>query len=425
MGNTWRDEAKKALINLGGEASLKEIYKEVEKTSTKKITRTYQASIREALERNSSDSKVFNGKEDIFYSKGIGSGIWGIREKEITTNRELIRYNKYSRNEVHDIFSPDTKFTPNGGDWGMRGIAKVPNTDKDYVFLVTYGQKQGKHEFDEDIDENGILTWQSQPAQTLRNKQIRDFINHNSHVNNIYLFLRTNNKTKYTYLGLLSYVSHDNQREKPVHFKWQILDWDEEACKRSLEGIKITKAKKINSSNIPEKDIKLILKDSANVGYKKSERRGSTTKEFYSNRNINFEEDDRKNSELGKKGEIAVVKHEKDFLIANGKSNLAKDVHRTAETNGNAERFDVISYELDGTPKYIEVKTTTGAASNDFHISEREVAFSHEHAENYYFYRVYNLNTKTLDADFVIIKGAIDRDTLIPTKYTCKIDIKE
>jgi len=425
MDSTWKDEARKALENLGGEASLKEIYKEVEKTSTKKITRTYQASIREALERNSSDSKVFNGKEDIFYSKGIGSGIWGIRKKEITTNCELIRYNKYSRKEVHDIFSPNTKFTPRGGPWGMSGIVKVPNTEKDYVFLVTYGQKQAEHEFDEEIDENGILTWQSQPSQTLKNKQIQDFINHNSFVNNIYLFLRTNKKNKYTYLGLLSYVSHDNQREMPVHFKWQIIDWDEEACKKSLENIKIAKVKKFENYNIEEKNFNLVLRECKSVGYKKSERKGSTTKEFYSNRNINFEEDDRKNSELGKKGEMAVVQYEKDFLIANGKAELAEYVHRTAETNGNTERFDVISYELDGTPKYIEVKTTTGAASNYFHISEREVAFSHEHADNYYLYRVYELDPETMKAKFLIVPGAIDRETLIPTKYTCKIDIKE
>lgn len=36
MSTTWKDEARKALENLGGEASLKEIYKEVERSTTKK-----------------------------------------------------------------------------------------------------------------------------------------------------------------------------------------------------------------------------------------------------------------------------------------------------------------------------------------------------------------------------------------------------
>lgn len=29
--------------------------------------------------------------------------------------RKLVRYEKYSRKDIHDIFSPDTKFTPQAG----------------------------------------------------------------------------------------------------------------------------------------------------------------------------------------------------------------------------------------------------------------------------------------------------------------------
>lgn len=27
----------------------------------------------------------------------------------------------------------------------------------------------------------------------------------------------------YTYLGRLSYLSHDAERERPVHFEWQLI----------------------------------------------------------------------------------------------------------------------------------------------------------------------------------------------------------
>ena len=30
----------------------------------------------------------------------------------------------------------------------------------------------------------------------------------------------------YTYLGRLAYIEHDGQREKPVYFTWQILEWE-------------------------------------------------------------------------------------------------------------------------------------------------------------------------------------------------------
>lgn len=42
---------------------------------------SYKAIIRSILERNSSDSTVFDGKENLFYSvDGIGNGHWGLTE---------------------------------------------------------------------------------------------------------------------------------------------------------------------------------------------------------------------------------------------------------------------------------------------------------------------------------------------------------
>ena len=101
--------------------------------------------------------------------------------------------------------------------------------------MVTYGQSQSGHDFIEGIDENGVLEWQSQPSQTLTDSRILDFINHDYNKSNIYLFLRENKNVDYSYLGKLAYVSHDNQRECPVYFKWQILDWNEKNGKISLD----------------------------------------------------------------------------------------------------------------------------------------------------------------------------------------------
>ena len=39
---TWKDGVEKALINLGGEAALKDIYKEVERITNKNITKSNQ-----------------------------------------------------------------------------------------------------------------------------------------------------------------------------------------------------------------------------------------------------------------------------------------------------------------------------------------------------------------------------------------------
>ena len=336
--------------------------------------------------------------------------------------KELIRYKKYSRKDIHDIFSPDTKFTQQAGSWGMQGIIRVPGTQHDYIFIVTYGKKQSGHEFDENVDENGILTWQSQPGQTLKEKRIIDFINHDYLKNNIYLFLRTSNKEDYTYMGLLAYVDHDNQREKPVYFKWQILNWNEENLNT------IIKDKKINTYNIEEIDAKKFTlklnKEETEHLYKPENRKGKNTNEFYSNKNINFEGEIKKNTELGKKGEDIVVEYEKNRLIIEGRADLADKVFATREIAGNAERFDILSYEKDGKERYIEVKTTRGGINNIFHISENEVKFSEQYQDKYYLYRVYDFSIKTMTANLKIIKGAINRENLQATNYTCKLGEK-
>jgi hypothetical protein len=48
--------------------------------------------------------------------------------------RELILYEDYSREEVHDIFDPESTFTPQAGTWGLQGIVELPNRAGDYVF---------------------------------------------------------------------------------------------------------------------------------------------------------------------------------------------------------------------------------------------------------------------------------------------------
>ncbi len=38
----------------------------------------------------------------------------------------LEKYTDYSRRMVHALFSPQTKFTPQAGTWGLQGIANIP-----------------------------------------------------------------------------------------------------------------------------------------------------------------------------------------------------------------------------------------------------------------------------------------------------------
>ena len=139
--------------------------------------------------------------------------------------RVLTLCETFSRQDVHDIFDPGTRFTPSAGTWGLWGIVPVPAKLGDFVLFVTFGRKQADHQFDEWITENGVINWQSQPRQSLADRQIQQFIHHDPAMNTIYLFLRTEKRGFYTYLGRLAYYNHDPQRERPVRIQWQILDW--------------------------------------------------------------------------------------------------------------------------------------------------------------------------------------------------------
>lgn len=137
----------------------------------------------------------------------------------------LILYSEYSRQDVHDIFSPDTRFTQSSGSWGLHGIVNIPSKPGDFVFFVTFGQHQAGHTFDEWITEEGILSWQSQPRQSFEDRRIQQLIHHDEKKNSIHLFLRTQRTANYTYLGKLRYLAHDPAREKPVYMYWQLVDW--------------------------------------------------------------------------------------------------------------------------------------------------------------------------------------------------------
>lgn len=386
MKRTVRDEVVEALRNLGGKAKLKEIYAEVERISDRE--KVYKPSIRAALETNSSDSEAFNGKNDLFYSVGgIGSGVWGLRK------RELIKFEEYTKEEIAGIFTVESLNK-------TFNILKVNNRQFDYIILAKIE--------DVTIDGTGVLLWKSEESQMLTDRVIVNFINHDHTTDNIYLFLSEKGNDDYKYLGLLAYIEHDNQRENPVYFKWQILDWADES---NYE---------ITDEEIVDKNFELSLIEDG-CEYSTIKRKGASTKEFYSNRKIDFEYEIKENSALGKKGEELVVKYEKERLIEKGREDLAEKVCMTSDFAGNAERYDVLSFEEDGTEKYIEVKTTKTKSNGEFYISESEVKFSEEYSKQYYLYRVYDFDVKTMTAKLKIKKGAVAREKLKPMNYTCKI----
>lgn len=89
MENTWLLEIIESMKEIGGYGSYQDIYERIKKRGNKDISnrKNWTSAVRAAIETHSSDSKAFNGKDDIFFAVfGIGHGVWGLREFEPKEN---------------------------------------------------------------------------------------------------------------------------------------------------------------------------------------------------------------------------------------------------------------------------------------------------------------------------------------------------
>ena len=88
---TYKTKIIESLNQLGGHAYLKDIYEVFESISQDEVLpQSYKAIIRATLEQYSSDSTVYGGQEDLFYSvDGLGNGHWGLRDTTGVVELEL------------------------------------------------------------------------------------------------------------------------------------------------------------------------------------------------------------------------------------------------------------------------------------------------------------------------------------------------
>ncbi|HEX6603743.1 MAG TPA: DUF3883 domain-containing protein [Sphingomicrobium sp.] len=99
---------------------------------------------------------------------------------------------------------------------------------------------------------------------------------------------------------------------------------------------------------------------------------------------------DARNRKLGKQGEELVFMHEQWRLRSVDRTDLARKVEWTSEVRGDGAGYDIRSFELDGSDRLIEVKTTNGPAKTPFFLSENERAFSEKRSDGFRLLRLYN-----------------------------------
>ncbi|MEK8179281.1 DUF3883 domain-containing protein [Flavobacterium buctense] len=129
------------------------------------------------------------------------------------------------------------------------------------------------------------------------------------------------------------------------------------------------------------------------------------SKSFKPFKGVDFIKKEIENKRLGLLGELFVIKRERDFLIQNEREDLADLIEHSSEVLGDGLGYDILSYELNGDVKHIEVKTTRSEINRPFYLTKNEIEFSKLNEKSYQLYRLFDFDTNLNVGKFYIIKG--------------------
>jgi len=222
-------------------------------------------------------------------------------------------------------------------------------------------------------------------------------------------------------MGFLKYINHDEQRERPVHFHWQILDFDGTRDYESLLGLRLEPVSSptdttVSQTNTARQALVFTPAPRSPLGVKGVPVETSD----FRRSPIDYEERDKNNRKLGKVGEDLVNIYEKSALLEIGRQDLADRVELVCRTVGDQAGFDVRSFDR-GTfeETHIEVKNTSGPAATPFFMSAAEVEYSRNCACRYVIYRLYEYKADSGEVKFFKIENG--KDTLEFTPATFRV----
>ena len=122
---------------------------------------------------------------------------------------------------------------------------------------------------------------------------------------------------------------------------------------------------------------------------------------------------------VGDRGEEFVLNFEKTTLEKEGRADLAADVLWVAREVGDGTGYDIRSFNLDGRPRYIEVKATKLGALTPFYITSAELDFARRHRGEYAIYRVFDIDGDA--PEFYVLEGDLDKVLAVePVTYRAR-----
>jgi hypothetical protein len=125
------------------------------------------------------------------------------------------------------------------------------------------------------------------------------------------------------------------------------------------------------------------------------------------------------NRSLGLAGELLVMEYEARRLHEAGQRGLADRIEHTSHARGDGAGYDILSYDLDGRERFIEVKTTAFLAETPFFVSTNEVEFSAHRSEAFHLYRLFDFRKRPR---MFILPGAMNSTCLLdPMSYRATV----
>lgn len=136
----------------------------------------------------------------------------------------------------------------------------------------------------------------------------------------------------------------------------------------------------------------------------------SKKRSFKPSKNTDFVKNEIENKRLGFLGEQFVIQNEKKILIENSRNDLADLVEHSSQVHGDGLGYDIVSFEINGDKKYIEVKTTRSEINRPFYLTKNEIEFSKLKRSNYYLYRLFDFDTNINIGKYYQIKGDLYKE---------------
>lgn len=126
--------------------------------------------------------------------------------------------------------------------------------------------------------------------------------------------------------------------------------------------------------------------------------------------------------EIGLAGEELIMKLENERLNNAKKPLLADGIVHVSKDLGDGLGYDILSYDVDGAEKYIEVKTTTLKDINaGFIITANELRVAQKNRTKYWIYRIFEFDPNSNSGSvFYLSVDQLKKMHLIPLQYKCE-----